>query len=79
MKKILFLFALFILLIPLVSAQEEVQVGLYILNLGKFDIATGSFTADFYLSLKCEANCSPENFEFMNGRASSFEKIIDFF
>ncbi len=65
---------------PLNSEQkspEQVQVGLYLLNMGKFDIATGSFTADFYLSLKCEQNCSTPNFEFMNGRASTVEKMED--
>ena len=72
-KLILLLFCLFL---PLVSA-EEVEVGIYILNLGKFDVSTGTFTADFYLSMKCENSCSPENFEFMNGRASSLDKIID--
>jgi hypothetical protein len=50
---------------------------MYILNLGKFDVATGSFTADFYLNFQCEENCSPESFEFMNGRATSVDKIID--
>jgi hypothetical protein len=76
MKKLLLLFVI-LLLLPFVAAQEEVQVGLYLLNLGKFDISTGSFTADFYLSMKCDTECSPENFEFMNGRASTIEKIID--
>ncbi len=56
---------------------EQVQVGLYLLNMGKFDVATGSFTADFYLSLKCEKNCSTPNFEFMNGRAATVEKMED--
>jgi hypothetical protein len=60
--------------VPIVSA-EEVQVGLYLLNLGKFDISTGTFTADFYLSMNCEENCS--DFEFMNGRASSVDRIVD--
>ena len=42
-------------LIPFTLAEQdkEVKVGLYLLNLGKYEIATGSFTADFYLSLKC--------------------------
>ncbi|MCX8147140.1 MAG: hypothetical protein N3D84_01595 [Candidatus Woesearchaeota archaeon] len=57
--------------------NRNVYVGLYLLNLGKFDIATGSFTADFYLSLKCDSECPLYEFEFMNGRAASFEKIID--
>jgi len=37
MKKLIFLLAFILLLTPLVAAQEEVQVGLYLLNLGKFD------------------------------------------
>ena len=77
MNKFFFLSLLIIICIPFVAAQDQVEVGLYVLNLGKFDIATGSFTADFYLSMKCESECSPENFEFMNGRAASVEKIID--
>ena len=56
---------------------EQVQVGLYLLNMGKFDVATGSFTADFYLSLKCEKNCSQPKFEFMNGRAATIDTEID--
>ncbi|MFH1126773.1 MAG: hypothetical protein ABIG84_05440 [archaeon] len=59
------------------TTDKNINVGLYLLNLGKFDIATGSFTADFYLSLKCDNVCPSQDFEFMNGRASSFEKIID--
>src|SRR3989344_386157 len=59
------------------STDKHINVGLYLLNLGKFDIATGSFTADFYLSLKCDNICPNQDFEFMNGRAITFEKIID--
>ena len=62
MKLVLLLLALSILLAFPATAQEA-EVGLYILNLGKFDVATGSFTADFYLS--------------MNGRAVSVDRIID--
>lgn len=69
-------FLLFFIITPLASAQDAVNVGLYVLNLGKFDVATGSFTADFYLSLKCESECSTD-FEFMNGRATSVDKLID--
>lgn len=78
MNKLFFIFAVMLFCIPFVAAeQEQVEVAIYVLNLGKFDIATGSFTADFYLSMKCETECSPENFEFMNGRAASVDKIID--
>ncbi len=55
---------------------QQVKVGLYLLNLGKFDVSSGSYTADFYMSLTCETECDPK-FEFMNGRASSVEKITD--
>lgn len=74
MKKILMFALALLMLLPIASAQN-VDVGLYVLNLGKFDISTGSFTADFYLSMKCEDTCG--DFEFVNGRASSVDKIID--
>ncbi len=78
MKKILMLLIIaLILAFPANAKPEDVEVGLYILNLGKFDVATGSFTADFYLSMKCNSNCSAENFEFMNGRAASVDKITN--
>ncbi len=56
-------------IISLVDASEvnEVSIGIYILNLGKFDISTGSFTADFYMSMTCSKNCSEQDFEFANG------------
>lgn len=66
----------------LVSAEEtnkvrEVKVGIYVLSLGKLDIGSGTFSADFYLSLK-SADPIPENaFEFLNGRAASVEKTED--
>ena len=63
-------------ILPQVHAQD-VDVSLYVLNLGKFDVATGAFTADFYLNMKCSEKCDVGNFEFMNGRASSVDKIID--
>ncbi len=82
---VIMLISLFLINMGLASAQakvistvdKNVEVGLYLLNLGKFDIATGSFTADFYLSITCDKVCPEQDFEFMNGRASSFEKIID--
>lgn len=54
-----------------------VGVGVYALNVGKFDVSSGSYTVDFYLSLRCDSECDPDNFEFMNGRATSIEKLID--
>ncbi len=90
MRKFSIVFATLVIVLALISFSlalepqlppreepKEVQVGLYLLNLGKFDIATGSFTADFYLDFQCEKECPEFDFEFMNGRASSIEKIID--
>lgn len=72
--------AFFILMLPLLHAQaapEKVDVSLYLLDVSKYDITTGEFTADFYLDLFCDRECNPEGFEFMNGRATSIEKTID--
>jgi hypothetical protein len=74
MRWIIFLLVV-ILLMPFAAAQD-VKVSTYVLNLGKFDVATGSFTADFYLWFVCEENCTPQ-FEFMNGRATSVDTIVD--
>src|SRR3989338_527607 len=78
MKKsiLLLIVAVFLLAIPIVDSAE-VETAIYVLNLGKFDVATGSFTADFYLDMKCQEKCNVGDFEFMNGRASSVDKIID--
>ena len=73
---ILFVLTLLTVFTPAVSAQD-VNVAVYILNLGKFDTASATYTADFYLSLTCDDDCSTQSFEFMNGRATSVDKIID--
>ncbi|MGV8085775.1 MAG: hypothetical protein ACP5N9_06005 [Candidatus Bilamarchaeum sp.] len=71
MRKIILLLLLFSL-----AFANEAKVGTYIINAGKFDQQTGAYSVDFYLSIKCPENCST-NFEFVNGRASSIDKIID--
>lgn len=65
-----------------VFAQEtnkvrEIKVGMYLLSLGKLDIGSGTFSADFYLSLKSDTPIPDNAFEFLNGRAGSVEKIED--
>ena len=59
------------------DAPEKVNVGVYVLNIGKFDVTTGSFTVDFYLDMKCDGACPDQSFEFANGRADSIDTIID--
>jgi uncharacterized protein YdeI (BOF family) len=72
--------AFFLLLAPMAfagNAGKDVKVGLYLLDVSKYDITSGEFTADFYLGFYCDNNCSPENFEFMNGRATTIDKVVD--
>ncbi len=77
----LFLAAFVFLLLSAVpaAAQEpqDVRVGVYVLNVGKFDVSTGSYTVDFYLSFRCDRPCDPGAFEFANGRATSVDQLID--
>ena len=78
--KLSILLFILLFLLPVVIAQTEpdtVSVGVYLLNLGKFEIATGSFTVDFYLSLQCSSECSLSDFEFSNGRATTVDTLLD--
>jgi hypothetical protein len=59
------------------TGPNVVQVGIYVLNIGKLDTATGAFTVDFYMSFTCDNNTTPGGFEFANGRATSVEKSVD--
>jgi hypothetical protein len=54
----------------------KVKVGVYLLNVGKYELATGTFTVDFYLSLRSDRDMGDQRFEFMNGRGS-IDKITD--
>ena len=58
------------------AKPQEVRVGIYVLSMGKLDVTTGSFTMDFYMSLKSDRPV-PESFEFLNGRAASVDKTVD--
>lgn len=75
MKNVMIILLSVLLLCQLAYA-EKVDVGLYVLNLGKYDISSGTFTADFYLSIKCPGNCSLD-YEFVNGRATNIDTQID--
>lgn len=48
----------------------KVRVGVYLLNVGKLDIGTGTYSMDFYVSFRCDVDCNPGNFEILNGRAT---------
>ena len=55
-----------------------VRTGIYVLNVGRLDTLTSTYTSDFFLSFKCDQPCQPDNFEFTNGRATSVDKQDDF-
>jgi hypothetical protein len=68
------------------SAQDEqvvndtttINVGIYVISLGNFEFTKGTYILDFYLMFQWDnQNISPASFEFMNGRATSKEKIYD--
>lgn len=59
------------------AAPVVIQTGVYLLNVGKLDVAAGTYTVDFYLSLRSEKDMGDPRFEFMNGRAASIDKLTD--
>ena len=78
MKKLLLSAVVLLCLISVpAAAQEEVEVGSYILNIGRYDINHGSYTIDFYLWFVSEDGVGGPTFEFVNGRADSIDLIIN--
>jgi hypothetical protein len=77
------------LLLPLAAHAEpeappsepvKVKLGVYVLNVGKFDLVTGTYTVDFYLdmtSVPADTDMGDPRFEFINGRAATMDKVID--
>lgn len=61
---------------PQADAQK-VRTGLYMLNVGRLDTVNASYTADFYLTFKCDTDCKPRGFELMNGATSNVDKQLD--
>jgi hypothetical protein len=55
---------------PSSDGPVVVDTGVYVLNVGRLDTATGGYTVDFYLRFRCEAACDANEFEFSNGRAT---------
>lgn len=59
------------------QGPTQVQVGLYLISVGKLDISASSYYLDFHLIFHCDRPCQPGNFEIMNGRSYSVEKQED--
>jgi hypothetical protein len=60
--------------------KSKIKIGCYVLNIGKFDVITGTYTVDFYLDITAdpkESDMGEMKLEFMNGRAASTDKLID--
>ena len=82
------LLALLVLGLPLAAPEAAaepvpVQVGVYLLNFGNFDVTKGTYVMDYYLWFKWQPaagpdNFTPERFELMNGRPTSKERLFDF-
>lgn len=55
-----------------------VKVGIDVAGVSKLDLGSGSFAAEFYLSLRCAGagECKP-GFDIANGKATSKELIVD--
>ncbi|MEK6985169.1 MAG: hypothetical protein AABX89_02140 [Candidatus Thermoplasmatota archaeon] len=69
--------------LPTAAADPvAVTVDLHLISVGNYDTAKGTYTLDFYLHMRWDpqqapANFTPEQFEFMNGRAASRELLSD--
>jgi hypothetical protein len=59
------------------SGPVVVRVGLLLLSVGKLDVASGTYTADFYVSLRADRDMGDPRIELMNGRAVSVDVIMD--
>jgi len=62
------------------SSATTVDVGIYLISFGNYDANKGTYTLDFYMWFRYNANGTAkdftiEKFEFMNGRAGSKDKI----
>jgi hypothetical protein len=56
------------------ASSSEVVAGVYLVNVQKFELSSGSYDVDFYLWFSWSGNRTV-NYEFMNGRASSIDVI----
>ncbi len=55
----------------------KVKIGMYIADISNINLLEGRFVIDFYLSLKCNPDCSNLNFHLVNGRILSQEMFYE--
>ena len=63
------------LFIPSVFAQDTIPIAVYLISIDNYDIATGTYNADFWVEFQCK-NCSINDFELINGRIIDMNKIF---
>jgi hypothetical protein len=49
------------------NESTKIFISVYVLNIGNLDVETGSYTIDFYLTMKSDRPYSIDRLEFMNG------------
>lgn len=79
-KSILVSIILFFVLQPATLAKgtispREVELGIYVLNFGALDINEGTFTAEFYLTLKDSKPIVDTSFELLNGKVRKMKVV----
>ncbi len=67
---------------PASGGPVTVDVGLYLISFGNYDANKGTYVMDMYMWFRWNVSSAPagftiEKFEFMNGRASSKDKLAD--
>jgi len=81
-------FALLLLVLPVAAdsgtgaaaaapGPHVVYIGVYVVDLKEFSVGDGTYSANFYLSLRSDANISINDLEFMNGHATSVSIVTD--
>lgn len=61
----------------LLSKPSEVQVGIHLLDVTKFDLKEGTHKLDFYLVLRPNRTSYKDAIEFINGETSLYDKLED--
>jgi len=78
MKRWLVLLLLISVLAVPVSAEEKVGIGIYVLSVEDFDIATGRYILHFLFAMRCgETPCSIDDILLINGRMTDVEVMRD--
>lgn len=85
-----FIFACILIAVPAAAGAMEngsilseksgpgiVHIGIYIVDFNRFSVADGTVEANFYLTLKSDNPVSINDFEIMNGHATSIDTILD--